>query len=295
METIPAKSILQRNKSTQWFGTDHTVNLYRGCNHGCIYCDSRSECYGIEEFDRVKAKENALFTLREELRRKQKPCMIGLGSMSDPYNPHEARELLTRGALELMDIYGHGVKVTTKSDLILRDMDILGRIRSHSPVICGLTLTTADQALAKKLEPAAPSPQKRLEALRKLSAAGFFTGVLLMPVLPFLEDNENNIRSLIGQAADAGVKFIYPAFGMTLRDRQRAYYYGKLEELFPGENLRERYRKAFGDQYSCISPQAARLWEVLKAICKPKGILYSMKAIIPASQMGYGDSQMSLF
>ena len=189
MEYIPAKQILSRNRSTAWFGTDYTMNLYRGCCHGCIYCDSRSACYGIEDFGRVRAKENALALLRDELRRKVRPGIVGMGSMSDPYNPFEGELQLTRHALELLDAYGFGAAIATKGDGITRDIDVLRCMREHVPVLCKVTVTTTDAALAARVEPNAPSPARRLEAVARLAEAGLFAGVLLMPVLPFLEDN----------------------------------------------------------------------------------------------------------
>ena len=246
MEYIPAKTILHRSKSTQWFGTDHTLNLYRGCCHGCIYCDSRSACYGIESFDRVRAKQDALRILRDELRRKVKPGFVSMGAMSDPYNPFEERELLTRHALELLDAYGFGAAAATKSDLIARDIDLFQSIQSHSPVVCKITVTTVDEALAAKVEPGAPSPERRLAALKKLSDAGVCAGVLLMPVLPFLEDSWEQVDGVLERAAQAGARFVYPAFGMTMRDGQREYFLQRLEELYPGQGLARRYRARYG-------------------------------------------------
>ena len=246
VETIPAKHLLHRSRSTEWFGTDHTMNIYRGCCHGCLYCDSRSSCYQIEEFDTVRAKADALRILRDDLARKVRPAFISTGSMSDPYNPFEGELELTRHALELIDAYNCGVAIATKGDLIARDIDILRSIRAHSPVVCKLTVTTADDALAAKIEPNAPSPSRRLAALEKLSGAGLFAGVLLMPVLPFLEDSVENIGEIIRRAEAAGARFIYPAFGMTLRGNQRDWYFRKLEELFPGEGLSDKYRKRYG-------------------------------------------------
>ena len=253
MDYIPAKHILIRNKSTAWFGTDHTMNLYRGCPHGCIYCDSRSDCYRIDDFGRVRAKENALPLLRDELARKVRPGFVGLGSMSDPYNPFEEELRLTRHALELLDAYGFGAAIATKGDLITRDIDVLQCMKDHAPVLCKVTVTTTDEALAAQVEPNAPSPARRLAAVRKLSGAGIFTGLLLMPVLPFLEDSEKNVLAVAEAAAEAGARFVYPAFGMTLRDGQRAYYYRQLDRHFPG--LSERYQRQYGPRYECPSPR----------------------------------------
>ena len=224
MDYIPAKHILIRSKSTAWFGTDHTVNLYRGCCHGCLYCDSRSDWYRNPDFDRVTAKSDALRILRDELARKVRPAFIAMGAMSDPYNPFEEELLLTRHALELIDAYDCGVSVDTKSDLIVRDIDLYQSIQAHSPVICKLTVTTVDEDLAAKVEPRAPSPAQRLAAIRSLAQAGLFCGVLLMPVLPFLEDRPEQVLSVVDRSADAGAKFIYSGFGVTMRQGQRGVF-----------------------------------------------------------------------
>ena len=293
MEYIPAKYILIRTKSTAWFGTDHTMNLYRGCCHGCIYCDSRSACYGIEDFGRVRAKENALALLRDELRRKVRPGIVGMGSMSDPYNPFEKELQLTRHALELLDAYGFGAAVATKGTLITRDADILREIASHSPVLCKITVTTCDDALAAKLEPRAPSSSARLAAVEKLAGQGIFTGVLLMPVLPFLEDTPDGVRRLVRAAYNAGARFVYPAFGVTLRQNQRAYFLDRLDELFPGAGLRARYVRQFGTQYECRSPRARELWQAFTGECRATGLLYGMQDIVAAYRQGYGSGQLS--
>ena len=295
MEYIPAKHMLIRNQSADWFGTDHTVNLYRGCCHGCIYCDSRSACYGIEDFDRVRAKGDALRILRDDLARKVKPGIAGLGSMSDPYNPFEGELQLTRHALELLDAYGFGAAVATKSDLIVRDADVLDAMRRHVPVLCKITVTTVDEALAAKIEPGAPSPARRLEAVRTLSEAGIFTGVLLMPVLPFLEDAPEQVLAVAERAAEAGARFVYPAFGMTLRQNQREHYLAALETAFPGQGLAARYRRQYGERYWCVSPRAKRLWEAFRVRCDELGLLYEMKRITAAYQRGYADRQLSFF
>ena len=295
MEYIPAKHILHRSKSTEWFGTDHTANLYRGCCHGCIYCDSRSECYHIEDFDRVRAKADALRILRDDLARLVRPAFITLGSMSDPYNPFEEELFLTRHTLELIDAYQCGAAVATKSGGIVRDADILRYIQGHSPVICKLTVTTTDDALAAKLEPNAPPPSRRLAALAQLSAQGIFCGVLLTPVLPFLEDSEENVLGVVEAAARAGARFVYGQFGVTLRGNQRAWYYDQLEKRFPNEGLAARYAKHYGERYWCANPRAKALWETFSRRCEERGLLYDMKSIIRAATMGYGDRQLTFF
>ena len=295
MDYIPAKHILIRSKSTAWFGTDHTVNLYRGCCHGCLYCDSRSDCYRNPDFDRVTAKSDALRILRDELARKVRPAFIAMGAMSDPYNPFEEELLLTRHALELIDAYDCGVSVDTKSDLIVRDIDLYQSIQAHSPVICKITVTTVDEELAAKVEPRAPSPARRLAAIRSLAQAGLFCGVLLMPVLPFLEDRHEQVLAVVDRSADAGAKFIYSGFGVTMRQGQREYFLRELDRAFPGEHLSRRYLARYGDRYRCPSPRARELWEVFAARCRERGLLYQMPHIVSAATRGYGDRQLTFF
>ena len=293
IEYIPAKTIVTRTKSSDWFGTDYNMNIYKGCCHGCIYCDSRSECYHIKDFERVRAKENALQIIRNDLRRKVKKGVIGTGAMSDPYNPFEKKLCLTRHALELADAYEFGMAIATKSPLITRDIDILRSIREHSPVLCKVTVTAAEDELAAKVEPGAAVSSERLEALAKLRDNGIFAGILLMPVLPFIEDNEENVRAIIRQASESGCNFIYPSFGMTLRQNQRDYYYEMLNRIFTEENLVGKYRKQFGNFYECRSPKASQLYRMFGEECEKRGILYRMKDIIHAYKGNYGDNQMN--
>lgn len=295
MEYIPAKHLLHRNRSTQWFGTDHTMNIYRGCCHGCLYCDSRSACYQNPGFDTVKAKADALPILRDDLARKVKPAFIGMGAMSDPYNPFEQELRLTRHALELIDAYQCGVAAATKSDLIARDIDLYQMIQSHSPVICKMTVTTTDDALAAKIEPNAPSPSRRLAAVEALSKAGVFTGILLMPVLPFVEDTEENVLAVAESAARAGARFVYAAFGVTMREGQREYFLQGLDRAFPGQGLGEKYRKRYGPRYQCGSPRARVLWEVFSQRCGELGLLCDMRHIISAATRPYADRQLTFF
>ena len=295
METVPAKHLLHRSKSTAWFGTDHTMNLYRGCCHGCLYCDSRSTCYQDPDFDTVKVKADALRLLRDDLARKARPALINMGAMSDPYNPFEKELLLTRHALELIGAYGCGVAAATKSDLIVRDIDLYQEIAQAAPALCMLTVTTADDDLAAKVEPGAPPPSRRLAAVENLAKAGLFTGVLLMPVLPFLEDTEENILAVVDRAADAGARFVYAAMGMTMREGQREYFLRELDLAFPGQGLGERYWKRYGTRYRCASLRARELWDLFSERCRERGLLYEMRHIISASARGYADRQLTFF
>ena len=295
IETIPAKTIVTVNKSREWFGTDYTMNLYRGCSHGCIYCDSRSSCYGIEDFDRVRVKENALTLVRNGLSSKRATGVVAMGSMSDPYNPFEKEMEYTRKALELISAYGFGAMITTKSPMITRDIDVLKRIQVHSPVLCALTITTCSPSLAKKLEPNAPPPAQRLEALRRLSQEGIFAGVLLMPVVPYVEDSEENIREVVYSAALAGARFVYPMLGMTLRDGQREYFYQKLSELFPKEQLPAAYQKKYGPRYKCFVPGVHKLTQAFREEAEQRGLMTEMDEIVKAYQRTYDFGQLSFF
>ncbi len=294
MKYIAAKTIISAYRANNpWFGNNYNMNIYKGCSHGCIYCDSRSACYHVENYDQVRAKENALALIERELKAKRKTGVIGTGAMSDPYNPLEQELKLTRGALALVNRYRFGVSIDTKSDLISRDLDLLQAIAGHSPVLIKITITTADDTLCKKIEPNVALSSERFAALNKLAAKGIFAGILLMPVLPFIEDTEDNIRSIIHLARENGAKYIYPAFGVTLRQNQREWYYQKLDQLFPG--LKEKYITHYGNSYECPSPKAKELWEIFQTECAARNILYKMEDIIKAYKQGYAEIQLSLF
>ena len=274
-------------KPSAWFGVRYNMNLYRGCEHRCIYCDSRSECYGIENFHDLTVKKNAVELLRKELAAKRKKGTVGTGAMGDPYTPSERKLGITRKALEVLAEFRYPVHITTKSNLVLRDVDLLEHInRIYASV--AITLTTADDELARKIEPCAPSPTDRLKALGVLSAVGINTSVTMMPILPFLEDNEANITGIVRKAGEQGVKNIVPWIGMSLRDRQRAYYYGELDKLFPG--TRQRYEKRYGTSYHCPGNNAKRLYEVFNEACHKYGISSKM----PSYESKMGAVQLSL-
>ncbi len=295
MKTIPAKTILTHLSDHSYFGNDYNMNLYKGCCHGCIYCDSRSSCYQIENFDEVRAKENAVSILEKELRSKSKTGVIGTGAMSDPYNPYEEKYQLTRQALELIDTYHFGITIATKSSLITRDIDLLKRIQQHSPVLCKITITASEDSLSRKLEPSVTPSSDRFRAIRELSEAGIHAGILMTPVLPFLTDTEDNVRNLVRQAHENGARFLFALFGMTLRSGQREYYYRKLKESFPGSDPVQRYISRYGDTYECHSPEAKHLSSIFRSECERYGILYQMQDIIDSYKKGYEYEQFSLF
>lgn len=293
MEFIPAKTIITKNKTTNWFGYDYNMNLYRGCHHGCIYCDSRSSCYHIEEFDRVRAKKNSTELVFQNLVKKRQKGVIGTGAMSDPYNHDEKNYHLTRLALQQIHQTGFGVGITTKSDLITRDIDLLTKIQEHSPILTGISITAADDTLAKKIERNVSSSSKRFNAVAELANASLYSGILLMPVLPFITDSKENILSIIHQAHNAGARFIYPWFGMTLRDNQQVHYFQWLDHLFP--DIKQKYIQTYHNRYTCPSPNEQMLSDLFKNECTKLGITYRMQDIIREYQAPYQTKQISLF
>ena len=297
MRFIEAKTILSSYwETSKWFGTNYNMNIYKGCNHGCIYCDSRSDCYHVENFDEVRGKLNSLEILERDLISKRKKGVIGTGAMSDPYNPFEKEYMLTRGALKLIDKYRFGLSIVTKSSLITRDIDILQKIQKHSPVLVKLTITTADDNLCKKIETNVCPSSERFLAIKKLAENGIFAGVLLMPILPFINDTEENIKEIVRLSHENGAKFIYGALGVTLRSNQRLWFYKKLDMFFPG--IKENYIRAFGQDYECPSPKSQVLWKIFTSECDKYGILYKMDDIIKAYRKNYThdtSEQLKLF
>ena len=295
MEFVNAKTILTKVKNgNEWYGVDYNMNLYRGCSHGCIYCDSRSDCYHIENFDIVKGKENMLNILENELCKKRIKGVVGIGAMSDTYNPMEIKYKQTRGALQLISKYNFGVSIDTKSDLILRDIDLLKEINSKNSVIIKFTITTPDDKLSKIIEPNVCVSSKRLEAIKTLNDNGIFAGIMMNPVLPFITDKEEDIKKLVRIAYEYGAKFIHTYMGMTLRENQRAYYFDKLDENFPG--LKYKYIKNYGDKYNCLVPNYKYLFKVFTDECNKYGILYKMNEIIKAyKKESTNNEQITLF
>jgi DNA repair photolyase len=294
MNFIPAKTILTKNKTPDaWFGHDYNMNIYKGCCHGCIYCDSRSECYRVADFDEVRAKQNAPAIISRELKSGKKTGVIGTGAMSDPYNPFEEEFRLTRSALELINIHHFGAAIATKSDLIVRDTDVLEAINGHSPVCIKLTVTTYDEELCRIIEPNVAPSSARFDALEKLSGCGLFCGVLLMPLLPFINDTVENVTAIVRAAAQAGARFIYPWPGVTLRYNQREYFYQQLDRHFPG--MKEKYRTVYGERYECGAQDAKRLYRVIAELCGRYGLLYKMPDIIASYKSQKGYRQMTLF
>ena len=263
MHYVTSKSILSK---------DNGMNLYRGCTHGCIYCDSRSEVYNMDhDFEDIEVKQNSLELLKKELIKKT-PSMIGTGAMTDPYVPLESHLKYLRRALEMIYKYGFGFTCITKSDLVLRDLDLLLKINEKSKAVVQMTLTTADDELSSILEPNVCTTSRRVEVLKKLSDAGIPTIVWLCPILPYINDTEENINRIIDYCIEANVKGILCfGMGLTLRDGNREYFYSKLDENFPG--LKETYIKKYANSYSLPSPDEGKLMDIFKKRTSANGIL----------------------
>ena len=255
-------------------GGYYGMNIYRGCSHGCIYCDSRSKCYQFTHpFEDIEVKRNAPALLEAALRKKRKKCMIGTGSMSDPYMHCEETLGLTRRCLEIILQYGFGAAVQTKSDRILRDIDLLDEINRNSKAVVQMTLTTFDEGLCNIVEPNVCGTARRLEVLAEMQKRGIPTVVWLAPILPFINDTPENVLSILKACSELGVMGIVCfGMGMTLREGDREYYYAALDRRFPG--LKQKYIASYGTAYELPSPRAKELTALFEDYCTQHGMLY---------------------
>ena len=267
MHFVDAKGILTGS------GGHYGMNIYRGCSHGCIYCDSRSACYQFTHpFEDIEVKRNAPELLEAALRSKRKKCMIGTGSMSDPYMHCEEKLGLTRKCLEVICKYGFGAAVQTKSDRILRDIDLLEEINRKAKCVVQITLTTYDDALCRIVEPNVCVTKRRIEVLEKMRERGIPTVVWLTPILPFINDTEENVRAILNECARVGVRgVICFDMGLTLRDGDREYYYAALDKHFPG--LKRKYAQRYGNAYEVPSSDSERLMALFRSICRENGMM----------------------
>jgi DNA repair photolyase len=268
MHFVDAKGLL--SGSGEHFG----MNIYRGCLHGCIYCDSRSKCYQFTHpFEDIEVKQNAPELLEAALRSKRKKAMIGTGSMTDPYMPCEEKLCLMRRCLEIISRYEFGVSPLTKSDMILRDIDLLDEINRKAKTVVQMTLTTYDDDLCKILEPNVCNTKRRIEVLEKFRERGIPTVVWLTPICPYINDTPENITAILEECARVGVKgVICFDMGLTLREGDREYYYAALDKHFPG--VKEKYIARYGNAYEVPSPNSRELMNLFRKICKKHGMLY---------------------
>lgn len=289
MHFIQVKGILSAKNS---------MNLYRGCSHGCIYCDSRSRCYQMQHaFTDIEVKENALFLLEHALKHKRKKCMIGTGAMTDSYIPLELQLQHTRKALELVEQYGFGITIQTKSDRILRDLDLLRTINEKTKCVVQITLTTYDEQLCRKIEPGVCTTKERFAVLRQMQEAGIPTIVWLSPILPFINDTEENISGILDYCSKAGVCGVL-CFGMgvTLREGSREYFYQQLDQSFPG--MKERYIQTYGNQYEILSSNNKKLMQLFYKTCRQTGIVCDNQQIftyLHTFEEKWSDKQLCLF
>ena len=268
MHFVDAKGILIGGKGR------YGMNIYRGCSHGCVYCDSRSRCYQFTHaFEDIEVKRNAPELLEQALRSKREKCMIGTGSMSDPYMHCEEKLGLTRQCLEVISRYGFGAAIQTKSDRILRDIGLLEEINRKAKCVVQVTLTTWDDRLCGILEPNVCNTKGRVEVLEEMRKRGIPTVVWLTPILPFINDTEENIRQILEACAQVQVKgIICFDMGLTLREGDREYFYAALDRHFPG--LKERYIRTYGNAYEVSSPDSAKLMDLFRSFCREHGIMY---------------------
>lgn len=289
MHKVQAKGILSNQQ---------VMNPYRGCTHGCIYCDSRSKCYQYTHpFEDIEVKENAPILLEEKLRKKRQKCMIKTGAMCDPYMHCEEQLELTKECLKVIDRYGYGLAIQTKSNRILRDLDLLKSIQNKSKCIVQMTLTTYDEALCKILEPNVSTTKERVEALKILNKEGINTIVWMTPILPFINDTKENIEGLLEYCNQTKVYgIVLFQMGVTLREGDREYFYAALDRHFPG--LKEQYQKTYGYSYEVISPYAKELNNLFHKTAKKMGIVSDMKQVfryIDAYPVKKSYEQLSLF
>ena len=287
MHNVNAKTLLSSKNG---------MNIYRGCTHGCIYCDSRSKCYQfVHDFEDIEIKQNSPEMLEKALRSRRKLCMIGTGSMSDPYMPIERELQYMRRCLEIIDRYGFGATVITKSDLVLRDLDLLLSINAKAKAVVQMTLTTYDESLCRILEPHVCTTKRRYEVLCQLRDNGIPTVVWLTPILPYINDTCENLTGILDYCISAGVKgIICFGMGMTLREGNREYYFDALDRHFPG--LSDKYHREFGESYIVESPNNSELMKLFHSICEKNDIIHDNESIFSyLSELPEKYEQLSFF
>ena len=285
---IYAKKLLITNKHpSYWFGVKHYLNIYRGCMHGCIYCDTRSECYQIDNFDTdISVKINAIELLEKELKSKRYRQTIGFGSASDPYVPIEKDYQLTKQALNLIKDFRFPLFLLTKSNMVARDIDIIEQINKQNYACVAFTITTTNDDLAKMIEPHASLPSDRLKAMSILSVLGIKTGAVIMPTLPYITDTVENITDIVKQAKINGASFVYPSFSVTMRDRQRDYFYDRIDP-----DTRGKYISRFKNYYQCTSPNYKKLKAAFINACNE----HKISAEMPSYDKENSVAQLNFF
>lgn len=294
MECTPAKHIIMNCiPNRNYLAYEYAMNIYHGCNHGCIYCYARSNYYEkTGNFECIRVKEDALRHVRDDLLRKVRKGVILNGGVSDPYNVMEKEYKLSRCALELINAFEFGTCIITKSDLVTRDTDILLDIKSNAPTSINFSITCSEDEMGKKIEPFASTTTQRFKAIEQLSNSGLITGVLMDPVLPYITDTKENVTEMVKKAKYYGAKYIYISTLVTMADIQRDYFYSEVEKCYPG--MSEKYKKRFGERYRCFSPKAKQLWNVFVEACEKEGMPYDMRAANQMIRRGYKTYELNL-
>lgn len=275
MELLEVNQILNKNKTE--FNCDYTLDLYKGCDLGCIYCDGRSSCYKNNDFDTVKVKKDCISLLNKELKNKKKKGIISFGILSDPYNTLEKELELTREALKLILKYGYGVLIHTKSDLVLRDIDLLKQIHSNYIAVVNISISTSNDSISSKIEPNTCNSSKRFETINKLKESGIYCGISLKPVIPYVTDKIEDLKEFIEESIKNNTDFILTDMKLTLRDQQRDYFLNKLEQSFYGVSY--QYRRVYNNRRNCETLKWKENYEILKAACIKNHIIYQIEDI----------------
>ena len=289
MEFIDAKTIVTNGRpDSNYLQAEYVMNIYRGCDHGCIYCYARS-CYyeKTNNFEIIRAKKNALQIIRDDLCRKVKPGVVITGSVSDPYNKLEEEHKLTRNALELINAFDFGICIVTKSSLVTRDVDVLEDIKTHSPASVNFSITCTDDETCQKVEPHVSLTSERFKAIEKLAKNNLIVGVLIDPVIPYITDTLDNVRELVKKAKYHGAKYVHISTLVTMADIQRDYFYQEAEKHYPG--ITEKYRQRYKSYYRCWSDRSKKLWDVFAQTCEAEGLIYNMRLANRLIRQGYDD------
>lgn len=285
MRIIEAKSII---------GKFNNVNLYRGCTHGCIYCDSRSTCYQVGDFEDIAIKKDAIKIFRQEVMSKKKKIVVNTGSMCDPYVPIEKELKLTRQMLEVIKEFHLGVNILTKSDLVLRDLDLIEEINNSNQACVCMTITTFDDNLCKKIERNVIPTSKRFQCLQQFASRGIPIGIWMGPILPFINDTVENMEQIVHKAYEIGIRYIVVfGFGTTKRAGSEEYFYQCLDRYFPG--IKDKYINTYGKAYDCRSLNQEKLWKRFKELCQEYGIIYNLSEVAPDLEKNKKIKQLSLF
>jgi DNA repair photolyase len=297
--TLQSRSLLNRVVSRRELPFTWAINPYRGCEFACKYCYARYTHEFMElrdgvDFERkIFVKQQAAALLRQELKKVKPGEEIAIGTATDPYQPAERRYEVTRAILEeLASHSGLELGIVTKSNLVVRDAEVLRRIAANNKLFVNITITTVDVELARKLEPRAPRPDLRLEAVRQLNLAGVDAGVICAPVLPEITDRPRDLEALVSAAAAAGAKYIF-ANPLFLKPCSAAVFLPFLEQQFPA--LVEMYRARYSDRAFLPKGYGERLSQLMAALRRKYGFSSRHARMSRSAHPALAGEQMDLF